>query len=237
MSNNAEGGKTKPTSDRQPIRPLPTHSEGTVTPIDTISRSASFSTPYTLTPSGSSTNLIRSGASTPKLRYDGNAMNKHTNKNPFSDIYSISNDTTTQKPRPAYSRVGSRTFSLQSSVDGSETPSVLFSQENISTVFSEKTRFRQSCTSFQIQYDPKDYSIETIHKHDDQEFLPPFKRLLYRFSPLFTLLAVAAYFTYYAYRIICTIDSQKAYSKTYVMAWLFISAEGCVACKCCFACI
>jgi hypothetical protein len=85
--------------------------------------------------------------------------------------------------------------------------------------------------SFKTTFETASYSIETLDKHDDVDFLPPWKRRLYRLSPIFTFLAVAAYFLYYAYRIHCTVYAQRAYHKTYVMAWLFIAAEGCVACQ------
>lgn len=88
-----------------------------------------------------------------------------------------------------------------------------------------------SVTSFEKKLDPDTYIIETLHKHDDVEFLPLWKRRLYRLSPLFTFLAVGAYFLYYAYRIHCTVVAQRAYHKIYIMAWLFIAAEGCVACR------
>ncbi|KAF4625484.1 hypothetical protein G7Y89_g12682 [Cudoniella acicularis] len=84
--------------------------------------------------------------------------------------------------------------------------------------------------TFDKRINDTSYTIETLHKNDDVEFLPQWKRNLYRFSPLFTFLAVAAYFLYYAYRIHCTVYAQRAYHKVYIMAWLFIAAEGCVAC-------
>lgn len=95
----------------------------------------------------------------------------------------------------------------------------------------EQSRFSRSVSSFDKQLDPSSYHIETLHQHDDVEFLPSWKRKLYRLSPVFTFLAVAAYFLYYAYRIHCTVVAQEAFDKTYVMAWLFIAAEGCVTCE------
>lgn len=94
--------------------------------------------------------------------------------------------------------------------------------------FSE---YNESINSFTKRLDEKSYHIETLHKHDDEIFLPPWKRFLYRLSPLFTFLACAAYFTYYGFRIHCTVAAQRAYNKIYVMAWCFIAAEGAVACK------
>jgi hypothetical protein len=88
----------------------------------------------------------------------------------------------------------------------------------------------KSVCSFKTYINPNTYTIETLHEHDDADLLAPWKRQLYRLSPLFTLLAVAAYFLYYGYRIHCTVYAQRAFHKTYIMAWLFIAAEGCVAC-------
>ena len=89
----------------------------------------------------------------------------------------------------------------------------------------------KSVCSFKTYINPDSYTIETLHEHDDADLLAPWKRKLYRLSPLFTFLAVAAYFLYYGYRIHCTVYAQRAYHKTYIMAWLFIAAEGCVACE------
>jgi hypothetical protein len=89
----------------------------------------------------------------------------------------------------------------------------------------------RSVNSFKTKFETASYTIETLDKHDDVEFLSLWKRKLYRLSPVFTFLAVAAYFLYYAYRIHCTVYAQRAYHKTYMMAWLFIGAEGAVACR------
>lgn len=89
----------------------------------------------------------------------------------------------------------------------------------------------KSLCSFKTLIDPSTYTIETLDQHDDADLLVPWKRKLYRLSPLFTFLAVAAYLLYYGYRIHCTVYAQRAYHKTYIMAWLFIAAEGCVACQ------
>ncbi|RDW76064.1 hypothetical protein BP5796_06885 [Coleophoma crateriformis] len=132
-----------------------------------------------------------------------------------------------QNPQPAFVRRGSTTSSA--SFEGSTacpTPMPHDEKSPLRTIYNHN----QSTTSFHLPHDPRLYKVETIHKHDDVELLSNFRRTLYRLSPLFTLLAVGSYFLYYAYRIHCTIISQQAYGKTYVMAWLFIAAEGCVAC-------
>jgi len=100
--------------------------------------------------------------------------------------------------------------------------------------YEEKNSFRKiplGVTSFEKRLDSRSYIVETVHKHDDVELLSTWRRRLYRLSPLFTFAAVAAYFLYYIYRIHCTIVAQQAYKKVYIMAWIFIAAEGCVACE------
>ncbi|KAH6662095.1 nucleotide-diphospho-sugar transferase [Halenospora varia] len=134
-----------------------------------------------------------------------------------------------QTPRPYYTH--DSFASSQSTLLGvngypSPNPEKYLENDNYST-YTTKSRHTNT---FEKRHDEKSYTIETIATHDDVEFLPPWKRNLYRLSPIFTFLAVAAYFTYYAYRIHCTVYAQRAYHKIYVMAWLFIAAEGCVAC-------
>lgn len=142
-----------------------------------------------------------------------------------------------QALRPAFLRRSSSSSSAYSvSLDGQTacpTPQPELDLTEF-TRYGEKDSLQKvplSVTSFEKKLDPESYILETLHKHDDVEFLPLWKRRLYRLSPLFTFLAVGAYFLYYAYRIHCTIIAQQAYHKVYIMAWLFIAAEGCVACK------
>ena len=84
---------------------------------------------------------------------------------------------------------------------------------------------------FEQRYSDSCYFIEKLHEHDDGEQLRPWKRILHRAAPLSTLLAVGAYILYFGYRIRCTMDAQRSYHKTYIMAWIFIAAEGAVTCK------
>jgi hypothetical protein len=158
----------------------------------------------------------------------------------FNEAISGNNSTTTLLPqtlRPALLRRSSSASSTYSvSLDGQTacpTPQPELDLTDF-TSYGDRDSLQKvslSVTSFEKTLDPASYTIETLHKHDDVELLSSWKRRLYRLSPLFTLLAVGAYFLYYAYRIHCTIIAQHAYHKIYVMAWLFIAAEGCVACK------
>jgi len=87
---------------------------------------------------------------------------------------------------------------------------------------------RPVITSFHVRTQGK-YEINRIAAHDDADLLSPFKRRLFRFAPLFTLLAMSSYLGYFGYRIYCTVSAQTEYHRTYVMAWLFIASEFCVA--------
>jgi hypothetical protein len=146
-----------------------------------------------------------------------------------------SHDSTTnlpRYPRPAFLR-GSSSISLTSEFDGS-TACPTPNPESVTGDTLYNINFgavSKSVCSFKTHIDPATYTIETLHKHDDADLLKPWKRKLYRLSPLFTFFTVAAYFLYYGYRIHCTVNAQRAYHKTYIMAWIFIAAEGCVACK------
>ncbi|KAJ9115182.1 hypothetical protein QFC24_007055 [Naganishia onofrii] len=84
-------------------------------------------------------------------------------------------------------------------------------------------------SSFSEVYSETDYLVQEINKHDDVELLSPWRRRVHRLAPLSTLAAVAAYFTYYAFRISFTVNAQQKYHKTYGMAWVFIATEFMVA--------
>lgn len=157
-----------------------------------------------------------------------------------SSTYFLNNnkDSPTNLPRyplPAFHR-SSSTTSLSSEYDDYDgstacptpNPERLLGdrQYNIDLAAASK-----SVCSFKTLIDSSTYTVETLDQYDDVDLLVPWKRKLYRLSPLFTFLAVAAYFLYYGYRIHCTVYAQRAYHKTYIMAWLFIAAEGCVACQ------
>lgn len=142
-----------------------------------------------------------------------------------------------QYPRPTYLHQNSSTSSLTSDFDGATivpTPNAekAFEKPWVEGELSSSkfNRLNGSTNSFFQKFEPESYHIETIDKNDDADLLKPWKRKLYRLSPVFTFLACASYFLYYAYRIHCTIVAQAAFGKVYVMAWLFIAAEGAVAC-------
>jgi hypothetical protein len=73
--------------------------------------------------------------------------------------------------------------------------------------------------------------VERVHGTDDIEHLPTWKRNINRFTPLFSLVAVAAYWVYFAFRIKFTLAAQHAAHRMYGMAWAFIAVEMGVARK------
>jgi hypothetical protein len=137
-----------------------------------------------------------------------------------------------QFPRPAVSP-SSSSSSMYSSFLGRTACGTPSTEAEFTTDFTKNSikEAQVSINTFQKKYDPETCTIETLHEHDDIDLLSTWKRKLYRLSPLITFLSVAAYFLYYGYRIHCTIEAQEAYHKIYAMAWLFIAAEGAVACK------
>ena len=86
-------------------------------------------------------------------------------------------------------------------------------------------------TSFHRRFDESDYVVERLADHDDDDHLSRPRKILHKFSPLFTFLAMGAYFLYYAFRVHCIISAQNAYKRIHVMAWLFVTAEAFVACE------
>lgn len=146
--------------------------------------------------------------------------------------YADSTTTLPRYPQPTFFRNHSTTSltSEYDDYDGSTACPTPNPERVLSSGDDSDSEKSKSVCSFKKSIDPASYTIETLHQHDDADLLTPWKRRFYRLSPLFTFLAVSAYFLYYGYRIHCTVYAQRAYHKTYVMAWLFIAAEGCVAC-------
>ena len=77
--------------------------------------------------------------------------------------------------------------------------------------------------------------VERVHGKDDIDHLPTWKRRINKCTPVFSLIAVAAYWVYFAFRIKYTIAAQHAANRVYAMAWTFIAVEMGVARKYCAA--
>lgn len=67
--------------------------------------------------------------------------------------------------------------------------------------------------------------VERLHSKDDIDHLPAWKRRLNKFTPFFSLIAVAAYWVYFAFRIKYTVAAQHAANRIFAMAWTFIAVE------------
>lgn len=67
--------------------------------------------------------------------------------------------------------------------------------------------------------------VERVHSKDDIDHLPAWKRRINKCTPLFSLIAVAAYWVYFTFRIKYTIAAQHAAHRIFAMAWTFIAVE------------
>lgn len=67
--------------------------------------------------------------------------------------------------------------------------------------------------------------VERVHGTDDIDHLPVWKRRINKCTPLFSVVAVTAYWVYFAYRIKYTVAAQREYKKVFGMAWTFIAVE------------
>lgn len=67
--------------------------------------------------------------------------------------------------------------------------------------------------------------VERVHSKDDIDHLPTWKRRLNKYTPVFSLIAVTAYWVYFAFRIKYTIAAQHAANRIFAMAWTFIAVE------------
>ena len=88
-----------------------------------------------------------------------------------------------------------------------------------------------SSTSFETFYGDSAYDIVKLHKYDDVDLMPRWKKTLFRFAPLSTIGSLGSYIVYFAFRIFCTRNAGVKYHKAYWLAWFFIVAEALVACK------
>lgn len=67
--------------------------------------------------------------------------------------------------------------------------------------------------------------VEQVHKKDDADHMPNWKRYLHALTPVLSFLALASYWTYFGFRIKYTLLAQAASGKTFIMAWIFIGVE------------
>jgi len=72
--------------------------------------------------------------------------------------------------------------------------------------------------------------VEQVHKQDDVDHMPKWKKYLHALTPLLSILSVGSYWVYFAFRIVYVLDAQAQSHKTFIMAWTFIAVEAGVAC-------
>jgi hypothetical protein len=72
--------------------------------------------------------------------------------------------------------------------------------------------------------------VERVHGTDDIDHLPLWKRRINRCTPLFSFIAVASYWVYFAFRIKYTLAAQHVQNRIFAMAWVFVAVEMGVAC-------
>src|SRR3954471_20073820 len=87
-----------------------------------------------------------------------------------------------------------------------------------------KPLFPSSPNPFDRDWEKEGY-IQKLHARDDKGHLRKWKRVLYLLTPLLSLATLAAYWTYFALRIICVMAAQKKEGTTYPLAWVFIGVE------------
>ncbi|KAF2427528.1 hypothetical protein EJ08DRAFT_615815 [Tothia fuscella] len=87
-----------------------------------------------------------------------------------------------------------------------------------------------SCrTTFDVRLDRGHYQLKVVHKNDDHEQLPPFKRFMVIIAPFFTFMSIVAYLNYFFWRVKATVDAQHFAHRIFHLAWFFIAAEAIIA--------
>lgn len=75
----------------------------------------------------------------------------------------------------------------------------------------------------------RDMHVIELNRKDDHAHMPPWKRVLFKMSPILCILTLVAYWTYFTLRIIFVLSSQRKTGETFPMAWVFIGTEVAVA--------
>ncbi|KAL8802988.1 MAG: hypothetical protein Q9200_006398 [Gallowayella weberi] len=69
------------------------------------------------------------------------------------------------------------------------------------------------------------YAVEKLEDQDDAGYVTTWRRKLHQMLPLTTFAALATYLLYFVFRIIVTVDSQRAEHNFFPVAWIFIAIE------------
>lgn len=81
---------------------------------------------------------------------------------------------------------------------------------------------------------PSDESSYVVEKYDDRDnagYVSTWKERVHRLMPLTSMIAICAYWLYFAFRIRYTAAAQQIGHTVYPVAWIFIGIEFGVACE------
>ncbi|EFX01819.1 glycosyl transferase, family 2 [Grosmannia clavigera kw1407] len=68
-------------------------------------------------------------------------------------------------------------------------------------------------------------TVARLHDRDDADIWKGWRRFLYKFTPMMTVLNTGLYLLYLALRIYCVVSAQNAFGAVFVAAWIFIAVE------------
>lgn len=67
--------------------------------------------------------------------------------------------------------------------------------------------------------------IAKLHRRDDKDEWPNWKRYLYYAAPFLAILTLGTYWLYFILRILCVISAEKQQDTAFPLAWVFIGIE------------
>src|ERR1700744_304796 len=71
--------------------------------------------------------------------------------------------------------------------------------------------------------------INKIHRRDDNDEWPNWKRRIYYLVPFLAILTLSTYWLYFILRIVCVVSAQQKEGRSFPLAWIFIAIEISVA--------
>jgi len=117
-------------------------------------------------------------------------------------------------------------YSSRVSANSNELPRMRRLVDNRAVDSDQATSFIQAPTEKQPEPPAEPLClVERVHGTDDIEHLPIWKRRINKFTPLFSISALAGYWVYFSFRVKYTFAAQEKYNKVYGMAWAFIAVE------------
>ncbi|KAK5119298.1 hypothetical protein LTR85_007654 [Meristemomyces frigidus] len=103
---------------------------------------------------------------------------------------------------------------------------------NVSFRQSRQSLMRMFPETDSVYYDKewvKKGVIAKIHRRDDKEEWPTWKRRLYYSVPFLAIATLGTYWAYFILRILCVISAQRQEGRSFPMAWVFVGIEISVA--------